>query len=208
METEKIRYIYCITNLVNGKTYFGQHTLTDGRTFETDTYRGSGKLLWKAYEKYGKGNFKRTCIIQGLFTREQIDRFERCIIRIQRFLGKAEYNIANGGQGLDSEGAKKAHDVWLKEYGQDMYKKMSQCRTEASFEKLRNTLVEFYRTHDNGFKGKHHSYESKKKISDSRKGTLTGKNNGSFGKHWFTNGVENIKCETCPDGFRPGRICK
>lgn len=101
METERIRYVYCITNLVNGKTYFGQRTLTKGRTFETDTYRGSGKLLWKAYEKYGKENFKRTCVIQGRFSKEQINRFERCMIACQRLCGKAEYNLADGGNGGD-----------------------------------------------------------------------------------------------------------
>ena len=58
METQRIRYIYQITNLVNGKTYIGQRTLAEGRTFETDTYRGSGKLLWKAYEKYGKEKYE------------------------------------------------------------------------------------------------------------------------------------------------------
>lgn len=51
MEQVQLRYIYQITNLVNGKTYVGQRTLTNGHTFETDTYRGSGKLLQKAYKK-------------------------------------------------------------------------------------------------------------------------------------------------------------
>lgn len=54
MEQVQLRYIYQITNLVNGKTYVGQRTLTNGRTFETDTYRGSGKLLQKAYKNTGK----------------------------------------------------------------------------------------------------------------------------------------------------------
>ena len=26
-----------------------------------------------------------------------------------------------------------------------------------------------------------------------------------LGKHWYTNGIDNIQCRKCPEGFRPGR---
>ena len=47
--------IYRITNLINGKTYIGQHRYTK----LNDNYKGSGQLLWKAYEKYGFENFAK-----------------------------------------------------------------------------------------------------------------------------------------------------
>jgi hypothetical protein len=72
METERIRYIYEIKNKVNGNTYIGQHTLREGRTFETDVYYGSGVLINRAQRKYGLENFEKTIIISGYFSKEQI----------------------------------------------------------------------------------------------------------------------------------------
>jgi hypothetical protein len=99
METERIRYIYEIKNKVNGNTYIGQHTLREGRTFETDVYYGSGVLINRAQRKSGLENFEKTIIISGYFSKEQINRFERCMIACQRICGKAEYNLADGGDG-------------------------------------------------------------------------------------------------------------
>lgn len=151
-----MRYIYCITNLINNKTYFGQRTLTEGRTFETDTYRGSGKLLKFAYDKYGKENFKRECVLIGDFTKEEINRFERCIIACQRICGKAEYNIADGGDGGDL-----SKFIDYSKISETMKKKY---QTDEEFRNNRH----HWQKHDS-FKGKHHSEESKKKIGDANR---------------------------------------
>lgn len=102
METERIRYIYEIRNLINGKTYIGQHTLRKGRSIKTDVYYGSGILINAAQRKYGLKNFEKRVIIQGHFSKEQINRFERCMIACQRLCGKAEYNLTDGGDGGDT----------------------------------------------------------------------------------------------------------
>ena len=43
--------------------------------------------------------------------------------------------------------------------------------------------------------GKHHSEETRKKMSESHKG-----------KHWYNNGVKSILAKECPEGFVKGRI--
>jgi len=50
----KVSYIYLTTNTINGKQYIGKHV---GST--NDRYIGSGALLNKAIQKYGKANFKK-----------------------------------------------------------------------------------------------------------------------------------------------------
>lgn len=215
MSEDRIRYIYCITNQVNGKNYFGQHTMRKGyKTELADVYWGSGTLLKRAQKKYGLENFKKEIIISGKFSKEQINRFERCIIAIQRLIGKAEYNIAYGGDGgftgfwgtdLCSESKRRKQGQYIK----DLLSKLSEEERKEFYRKrTEKTLITWQQngTKHETFKGKHHSEETKNKMRESRKGKCSGSKNGSFGKHWFTNGVENIKCENCPEGFWPGRV--
>lgn len=202
---ERIRYIYEIKNLVNGKTYIGQHTLREGRTFETDVYYGSGVLINRAQRKYGLENFEKTIIISGYFSKDEINRFERCMIRIERLLGKAEYNIADGGEGW-SEGMREAHKASMtpehnRKISEADKKRLAKMSPEERSKKC------FGGKHD-GFLGRHHTDEYKKYMSERMKGNLIGSKNGSFGKKWWTNGKENIKAEVCPEGFRPGRVCR
>lgn len=185
METQRIRYIYEIKNLVNGKTYIGQHTLREGRTFETDIYYGSGKLINAAQRKYGLENFEKIIIISGFFTKKQINHFERCMIACQRICGKAEYNLADGGDGGDTSKFINYSDEWrdkvrrrtlegrIEHFGSlDEYKLHQKEVAQQNLAKDPNYYA------SKGMTGKHFSEESKQKMRESH----LGEKNSQYGK--------------------------
>ena len=69
-------------------------------------------------------------------------------------------------------------------------------------------------------KGKRLSEETRKKMSESKKGknhpffgkqhsekTRRKMSKAHIGKHWYNNGVISVLARECPDGFVKGRIC-
>ena len=170
-------YIYEIKNSINNKTYIGQRKCPANKTPETDLYSGSGVVLHQAYEKYGKENFTKTILaIAG--TKENINILEKVFIALYRADGKAEYNIANGGDGLSSEwwennpeirevhrmNVKKSHNTLefkLKKSKQMKGVNKGVPKPEGFSEKLRQANL-----------GKKASEETKRKISENNKGKI------------------------------------
>lgn len=127
--------IYQITNKINGKTYIGQHKYK----VLNDSYMGSGKHLKCAQAKYGIENFEKKILVFNITSKMFIDALEKEYVYFYRSIGKAEYNIADGGQG---------NGGWNKG------KHLS--------EEYKNKLAD-------AMKGKHLSEETKKKISEATK---------------------------------------
>lgn len=199
-------YIYCITNLLNSKTYFGKHTINSKLNPLTDGYFGSGKLIGLAIQKYGIENFKKEIIISGDFTREEINRFEKCAIRVARFLGKAEYNLADGGDGgiVDNRSCTKKLSFRKLISQRRLELESDPDRKKRRDEKTKETKIKNGTFGLKTMLGKHLTSEQRKKISEKAK-LKTGSKNSSFEKHWWTNGKENVKAEVCPEGFWKGR---
>lgn len=144
-------YIYKTTNIINGKIYIGQK-----KGEFNPCYRGSGILIKKAIEKYGKTNFKSEQIASAE-TREELNILEIFYINKYRNNGNL-YNISKGGTGgvvydthpmLGRKHKKETKDRW---------------KIDRSGDK--NTMYGIRLTGSlNGMYGKKHSQETKDKIA-------------------------------------------
>lgn len=141
-------YIYRTANKINGKTYIGQHRYKK----LNDNYMGSGKLLKRAINKYGIENFEKEILYSRIQYKETADDMERFAIAKERALGKAEYNIANGGNGGN--------------LGEEVNRKISEAQ------KGRHPSEETIRKRSEAMKGHKVSEETKRKISEANKGKV------------------------------------
>lgn len=88
--------IYKTTNLINGKVYIGQDSKNNSE------YLGSGLIINRAIDKYGKENFVKE-IIEECSSKEELN--EREIYWIDKLNAtdrSTAYNICSGGLGGDT----------------------------------------------------------------------------------------------------------
>ena len=177
-------YIYCITNNINGKNYIGQRKCPANKTPETDKYMGSGYRLKVAKKCFGIENFSKG-ILAITETQGNADILERVFIALYRAEGKAEYNIADGGQIRFSgkEAILRNEKIKLHNNKYWLGKKRSPetCKKLSDINKGKHLSEEHKRKIAESNKGKRHSVseETKKKISN----TLKGHQPWNKGKH-------------------------
>ena len=150
-------FIYITTNMVNGKKYIGQRMFK----YSWKDYLGSGKLITKAINKYGKENFIKT-IVAFAYSKEELNQLEIEFIKDHNAIKNNDYyNISYGGgspAGLHPS--------------EETKKKMSDSG------KIRFFTNEHKEHMSDSAKGKVISLEQRKKTSESMKGN----NNPMYGK--------------------------
>lgn len=176
--------IYSITNIVNGKKYFGQTTKKNpldrwrSHKWELNNLKHDNEKLQRAWNKYGSDAF----IFEVIETAQSLDELNK--LEMQYIANNVEgYNIFGGGDnerrppetGRKISAARMGHIV-----SEDTRRKLSLKNKgrKPTVEQLKN-LSQAVSGEKNGFFGKKHSDKIKKQLSKLN----TGSNHPQYGKH-------------------------
>lgn len=158
--------IYCIENLVNGKKYIGQSVDITSRwrkhKNELNNNVHFNDYLQKSWNKYGEDNF--SFYVLEFCDIDKLDDIEIYYIALYKTLNRESgYNLTSGG-------------TYNKEYSVETRMKISQSLKghKVSLE----TRLKISKNHadisgeKNHMYGKHHTEDSRKKISQANKGKI------------------------------------
>jgi len=192
--------VYKITNQINNKFYIGKHQTGD----LDDGYMGSGKLLKKAFAKYGITNFKKEILF--IFDNEmEMNAKEKELVVIS----EESYNLCPGGKGgfgyinsnVETRIAKnkKARMIANQNGALDKAKialeilRTDETWCEKKYKKWKETINKNHPTGIKSFLGKKHSDKWKQDHSNKMKNKQQGILNSQFGTCWVYNEKENKK---------------
>ena len=181
--------IYKTTNNINGKYYIGKHKTKD----LDDGYLGSGKLLKRALKKYGKENFTKVILLE-CSDEQQMNLAERIMV----VPDPTNYNLCDGGKGgwsyvnkeklspnfawkFINDGSEK-HKLRSAKGGKTKYKRYGVPHLQKFLDAAKISML-----------GKHHTPDTKVKMSLSHQGKHQGSKNSQYGTMWITNGIQNKK---------------
>lgn len=176
-------YVYLTTNKINNKKYIGKHSgeLDDG-------YLGSGENIQAAIKKYGKENFKKEILYIAKTEEEAYAIEEQMIKELDAVKSDKFYNIAPGGCYKNK-------------------KVTPRDRTYTKTEEYRKNMSKSCSGEKNGMHGRHHTEESKRKMSEHSIGKTAGEKNGMYG-HSKDNALNGIQVEMYDENYNLLRTFK
>lgn len=197
---KKYHYIYKTTCNVTGKYYIGMHS-TDNLN---DGYLGSGKRLWNSLKKHGKENHSIE-ILEHYDNREDLKNREAELVNEDCIKDTMCLNLSLGGEGgfhndehrklflSDGvkNGRKKADEIIKEKFGGDNW--LSLFNTYVAKKAWENEIYRKDKLKNIDWTGKQHSNETKKLMSEQRKGHGVGNTNSQFGTCWITKDGVNKK---------------
>lgn len=153
---DRLYCVYMHTSPSN-KRYIGITSLNPKRRWKNGSGYNHNEYFTRAIEKYGWDNFKHEILEENLSLKEAYEKEQYYIQLYNTYDKDFGYNLTKGGDGV--RGLK---------FSEDALKKLS----EAS------------KGENNPFYGRHHSEETKRKISEYFKGKYIGSLNPNYGNHW------------------------
>lgn len=192
-------YIYCITNIVNGKMYVGQTYDYEYRwARHKKDYKYSYNdsiILYRAFRKYGLENFDFK-VVEECDDSIMSDKEMYWIAKLNTFVKDTHsngYNMTRGGEKLlgdsnpffgkkhtkeiraklssvASERVGELNGFYGKTHTQKTKDKLAQGRIGKSMSSETKLKLSIYNSEHNAFKGKHHSNATRAVISTKAKG--------------------------------------
>lgn len=179
--------VYQITNTLNGKDYIGCHKTEN----KDDGYMGSGKVLKRAIKKYGLENFKKDILFEASSSEEMFTKEKELVV-----LGPQSYNVKEGGHGGFDHISRSRSTEESQRIGSIGGRKLAERlrvdkELSGRFGLLGSRVGRLYGSVGGqkgcSFRGKHHTEETKKKISVANSKRQAGLGNSNYGKMWITN---------------------
>ena len=205
-------YIYKVVCKISGKYYIGMHSTSNLE----DGYFGSGKVLKRSLNKYGKENHAFE-IIEYLPDRSSLKLREKELVNESLLQDPKCMNLQLGGGGgfCNEEHMRKCYLAAAKsperaEKARNGFRKL--LSTPESREKYIFNLKKGLKNRTKySMSGKLQSDETKKKIGEANSISQKGYSNSQYGTCWITNEKENKKIhrgDLIPEGWRLGRKLK
>lgn len=198
--------IYQTTCKVNGKIYIGQHRTNN----LDDTYLGSGTFIKEDIKRYGRDAFEKK-ILFVFDNFDEMNEKEKELVTPEFVAREDTYNRIIGGQ-LDDHEARKlgalityqkkiengtVHATWWKHKSKDeiqaiLKRRTDTCRRKYEKGELHGSML-----------GKHHSSDTREKISIAKRGTQVGCENPKYGQHWWKHPTDKTQFGIFKDGDAP-----
>ena len=173
--------IYKTTHAASGKIYVGMHKTKN----PNDKYLGSGTIIGHAIKKHGQAAFSKEVLFVFDNHAEMVAK-EIEVVDVEFVTRDDNYNIRPGGDGgwVDtSSDTQRARAI---------KSNIRQAELAAADPHFRDALKAagsrtFRRLHQEGrinystFSGRHHTEDTRERISSSKKGELTGSSNPQYG---------------------------
>jgi len=167
--------------------------------------KGTGNRAWVKHRNWNPPSKERILILKKDLTEEQAYRHEKYMIFVlgRKFEGGILRNLTEGGIGPNSPSPETR-----KKMSEAMSSRMETLRHDEAWkakigETIRNKPKPRWFTNDEGCNIFIRDGNPPKGYRPGRSGL---KNNHSRGKRiWWTNGIEEVWRETCPEGWKKGR---